>query len=191
MNIKEMVHNLQKVLDEMGETFSNFQSESGLACLPGCGKCCLFPDVESTVFECLPMALKIHREGTLDEWITKLEKADHVCVMWEGNRETGAGKCTAYGVRPGICRLFGASGYYDKNHNVELSVCKLIKETYPEILKKVSEGRTEKNTPIISQWYSRIQSLSAPELLERRPMNEAILGALQLIGFYAQYQTLE
>jgi hypothetical protein len=137
------------------------------------------------------MALRIHREGTLDQWIEKLESADHVCVMWEGDRATGAGKCTSYETRPSICRLFGASGYFDKNHNVSLSVCKLIKETHAETLKKVSEGRTAANTPMIAQWYTKIQSLGTPELLERRPMNQAILGALQLIGFYAQYRELD
>ena len=174
----------------MGETFSRFQNDSGLSCLSGCGKCCLFPDVESTVLECLPMALKIYRDGKLDEWISRAEKADFVCVAWDGNRESGAGKCTEYTVRPSICRLFGASGYFDKNHAVSLSVCKLIKDSYPEVLKKVSEGRTTENTPMISQWYTRIQSLSTGDLMERRPINEAILGALQLIGFHAQYQDL-
>jgi hypothetical protein len=137
------------------------------------------------------MALRILREGTLDEWITKLESADHVCVMWEGDRETGAGRCTSYETRPSICRLFGASGYFDKNHNVSMSVCKLIKETHSETLKKISVGRNPENTPMISQWYTKIQSLGSTELLERRPMNKAILGALQLVGFYAQYQSFD
>lgn len=191
MNIIETVFKLQEILDEMGETFSGFQKESGLHCLPGCGKCCLFPDVESTLLECLPLALKIYREGKLEEWIERAEKSDAVCIAWEGNRETGAGKCTEYTVRPSICRLFGASGYFDKNHQVSLSVCKLIKETYPEVLKKVSEGRTSDNTPMISSWYTRIQSLNTGDLMARRPINEAILEALRLIGFYAQYQSLD
>lgn len=190
MNIKETVFNLQKVFDEMGATFSGFQNQSGLSCLSGCGKCCLFPDVESTVLECLPLALKIHQEGQLDIWLERVEKADHVCVMWEGNRETGAGKCTAYGVRPSICRVFGASGYFDKNHEVSLSVCKLIKEAQPALLKEMLQGRNQENTPMISSWYTKIQNLGPRELLERRPMNQAIAGALQLVGFYAQYQDL-
>lgn len=190
MNITETVFNLQKILDEIGSTFSGFQSESGLACLPGCGKCCLFPDVESTILECLPLALKIYREGNLETWIERAEKADEVCVAWIGDRETGAGKCGEYTVRPAICRLFGASGYFDKNHAVSLSVCKLIKEAHPEILAKVSAGRTAENTPMISQWYSKIQSLGSGDLIARRPINHAILEALRLIGFYAQYQDL-
>ena len=188
MNIKETVFNLQKVFDDMGETFSQFQKQSGLNCISGCGQCCRFPDIESTVLESLPFALNAHREGKLEEWITLLEKSSGSCVLWEGNPETGQGKCTQYNYRPSVCRVFGASGYFDKNHTISLSVCKLIKEAHPEILKSALTGRNQENTPMISQWYSKIQSLGSPELLERRPINESLLSALQLVGFYAQYQ---
>ncbi len=182
MNIKETVFNLQKVFDEMSEVFSSFQKDSGLNCLPGCGECCRFPDIESTVLESLPFALNAFREGTLDSWITHLETSPELCVLWKD------GKCTQYNFRPGVCRAFGASGYFDKNHAISLSVCKLIKEAHPEILKNALSERTQENTPMISQWYSKIQSLGTPELLERRPINESLLSALQLVGFYAQYQ---
>jgi Fe-S-cluster containining protein len=188
MNIKETVFNLQKVFDDMGETFAAFQKETGLNCLPGCGQCCRFPDIESTTLESLPFAVKVYREGNLLEWITRLENASGPCVLWEGNTETGAGKCTQYNYRPGVCRAFGVSGYFDKNREISLSVCKHIKSDLPELFQKTLEDRTQTNTPMISQWYSKIQSLGTPELMQRRPINEALLSALQLVGFYAQYQ---
>ena len=190
MNIKETVFNLQKVFAEMGETFSAFQTESGLQCLPGCGQCCRFPDIESTVLESLPFALKVYEEGRLDEWIEKLEKSDGLCILWEGDSATGKGRCTNYEYRPSVCRVFGASGYFDKSHEVALSVCKLIKDASPEMLERARSGRNAENTPIIANWYTKIQSLGTPELLQRYPINKAILEALKLVGFYAQYQSI-
>lgn len=188
MNIKETVFNLQNIFDEMGETFSSFQKETGLNCLSGCGQCCRFPDIESTLIESLPFALNAYREGKLEDWIVKLESASGSCLLWEGNPETGLGKCTQYKYRPSVCRFFGASGYFDKNHEISLSVCKLIKSELPDVMMRALEGRSQENTPMITQWYSKIQSLGTPELMERRPINEALLSALQLVGFYAQYQ---
>lgn len=191
MNIKETVFNLQNIFDEMGETFSAFQRETGLSCAPGCGKCCLYPDIESSTLEALPLALKIFREGTLDQWLEKLRSSDGLCALWEGNRETGAGKCTEYAYRPSVCRIFGASGFFDKNHSVSLSVCKIIKEFHHDELKKILLDRSQSNTPMIAQWHTRIQSLGHGDLIARRPINDAILSALQLVGFYAQYQDLD
>lgn len=191
MNIKETVFNLQKVFDEMGETFSVYQKDSGLKCISGCGQCCRFPDIESTVLESLPFALNAYREGKLDEWIDRLEVAEGPCLLWEGNSETGQGKCTSYNFRPSVCRVFGASGYFDKNHKVSLSICKFIKESSPETVEKALKNPSAENTPMIADWYARIQSLGSPELLQRLPINEALLGALQLVGFTAQYQKIE
>lgn len=191
MNIKETVFNLQKVFDEMGETFSAFQKDSGLHCISGCGQCCRFPDIESTVLESLPFAFNAFREGKLEEWIGRLESTQGSCILWEGNPETGQGRCSSYNFRPSVCRVFGASGYFDKNHNVSLSICKFIKETSPEVVETALKNCTLENTPMIAQWYSKIQSLGSPELLERRPINESLLAALQLIGFYSQYQKID
>jgi Fe-S-cluster containining protein len=187
MNIRETVFNLQKVFDEMTDAFSAFQSETKLFCPPGCGKCCIHPDIESTVLESLPTALKIYREGKLDQWMEKLENSGSRCVHWEGNFETGMGKCTSYETRPSVCRMFGVSGTFDKNHRVTLSVCRELRKQFPEGVKSVSAESTTENTPMIPHWYARIQHLGSPEIMVRRPINQALLEALQLVGFHSQY----
>ena len=188
MNIKETVFNLQKVFDEMGEVFAGFQKDSGLHCITGCGQCCTYPDVEATILEGLPFALHVYREGKLDEWISRLEKSDGPCLLWDGDPVVGAGKCLSYEYRPSICRVFGASGYLDKNKKVSLSICKHIKAALPAEVEQALKNRTVENTPIIAQWYSKIQALGTPEMLERKPINKALIEALHLVGFYAQYQ---
>lgn len=188
MNIRETVFNLLKVYEEMALSFGQFQSENGLHCLPGCGKCCLYPEIESTVLECLPAAVKIYQDGKLDEWIQKLEQEPTRCAFWEGNSTTGVGKCLSYETRPTVCRVFGAFGTFDKNQKVTLKVCREIRNHIPETVQKSYEGRSSDNTPMIPHWYGRVQALGSPETLARRPINQALLEALQLVGFYHQYQ---
>jgi hypothetical protein len=55
-------------------------------------------------------------------------------------------------------------------------------------VEEVSLERTIENTPMIPHWYTRMQSLGSPEILVPRPINQALLEALQLVGFYHQYQ---
>ena len=108
MNIREFVFNLQKVYEEMSETFSDYQKSTGLSCLNSCGRCCLNPDVEASVLEMLPLALKIHDEGKTEEWFQKLENStqEH-CLLLVSTGETGQGYCSSYQERPSICRMFG------------------------------------------------------------------------------------
>lgn len=188
MNIKETVFNLQKIFDEMGEVFADFQKDSGLHCISGCGQCCSHPEIEATILEGLPFALNAYREGKLEEWISRLENAQGSCLLWDGDPVVGSGRCISYQYRPAVCRVFGASGYIDKNNKVALSICKHIKASLPAVVDEARKNRTTENTPIITQWYSRIQSLGTAELLERKPINKALLESLQLVGFYAQYQ---
>lgn len=188
MNIRETVFNLQKVFEEMEQNFNAFQTQTKLACLPGCAKCCTYPDIESTILESLPWALKVHGEGSLDQWIERLEGAGKRCVLFEGNPDTGKGRCSSYETRPSLCRMFGVSGVFDKNQQVSLSVCKEIKKKFPEIVDEAAIRRTSNNTPMMSHWYARIQSLGTPQILVRRPINEALLEALRLVGLYSQYQ---
>jgi len=57
----------------MGEEFSQFQKSSGLKCLEGCGRCCANPDIEASVLEMIPLALKIHDDGKTQEWLSIIE----------------------------------------------------------------------------------------------------------------------
>ena len=188
MGPKDKSKDILAILKEMGEVFHHFQKETQLECLSGCGKCCLFPDIESTPLECLPLVYDFYSRGELDSLKARIESSTLTCAMWEGNTESGKGQCTAYEVRPSICRMFGVSGYFDKNRKVTLSVCKLIKENSPHQIWTSNQNRTADNTPMMAHWYTRIQTLGNADDLRRLPINDAIFEAIKIVELYSQYE---
>lgn len=185
MNIREFTFNLNKVYEEMAATFSTYQKESGLGCLNNCGRCCLNPEVEASVLEMFPLALRLFDEGKLNEWLLKLENpTQDTCLLFVPGAGPGEGYCGSYNERPSVCRMFGVAGTFDKYHKATLSVCKFIKEENTII------AAPENKIPMIPEWYSRLSSLD-PDLVHRKlPINQSIKEALQKIAFYAQYQEL-
>lgn len=186
MNIREFAFNLQKLYEEMGQTFSAHQSKLGLSCPSGCGQCCLNPEVDASLLEMIPLALKIYDEGRLEEWLERLESNTTAhCLLYQdqGGRK---GYCGSYQERPSLCRMFGVSGYLDKNQKITLSICKLLKQEFPEQTQK-AVSQTDAATPILRDWSIHLSTLH-PELIQRRmPINDALKGALEKVALYAKY----
>lgn len=190
MNIKELSDNLLKIYEEISLAFSDFQNQVKLPCPPSCGKCCLNPDIETTVLEMLPLAMKIHREGKLNEWLLKMHTLDRdYCALFEGD-ESGAGKCGQYQERPAICRMFGVAGYSGKTQKKALSVCRVLKASAPEQLQSVEANIDAYQVPMMAQWYSQVSGLGDPSLHIRLPINQAITQALEKVAFCAWYQEM-
>lgn len=190
MNIREFGQNLQTLYDEMSQEFSSFQQESGLHCLPGCGNCCTNPEIEASVLEMLPLALRLHQEGKLEEWIERLEDVEgRPCLFYEAHSADGMrGRCGIYQERPSVCRMFGVAGYYDKHRQVTLSICKHIRAEYPELSEKKETEATPDNTPMLVQWTYRLSQLDPALIQNRMPINQAIKQALEKVALYALYQ---
>ncbi|MGE3611802.1 MAG: YkgJ family cysteine cluster protein [Bacteriovoracaceae bacterium] len=184
MNIREFALNLQKIYDEMGQTFSLYQNQTGLHCLNSCGKCCLNPEIEASILEMIPMALRIFDDGKLEEWLAKLEDPQRdYCLAYQGSGEKG--QCTLYEQRPSVCRMFGVAGYYNKQQEITLSICKYIKEFYSDEIKNLEPSNL---TPVMATWSSKLTSLDPQLILERKPINSALKEALHKVALYAQYQ---
>lgn len=190
MNIRDFARELQNIYDEMGTSFSNFQKSTGLNCLEGCGKCCTNPDIEASVLEMLPLAVRLHDENKLDEWLEKLENpSQDSCLLFQAHSADGSkGMCGAYKERPSVCRMFGVAGYFDKHHEVTLSVCKLIREKYPELTEAKTKEATAENTPVLVNWSYRMAEIDPALIQGRMPLNQALKLALEKVALYAQYQ---
>jgi Fe-S-cluster containining protein len=189
MNIREFSQDLQNIYDEMWQSFSQYQKASGLFCLEGCGKCCNNPEVEASVLEMFPLALRILDDNKLEEWLDKLENPiqDH-CMMYEPHSPDGAkGQCGVYKERPSLCRMFGVAGFYNKHREVTLSVCKLIREKYPD-LTKTRESEVTEQTPMLAHWSYSLMQLDPALIQDRLPINEALKKALERVALYALYQ---
>jgi Fe-S-cluster containining protein len=183
MNIREFSHNLQKLNEEMADTFMLYQASTGLHCLPGCGKCCQNPDVEATPMEMIPMALKILDEGSMDEWHERLSTSENLpCLIFNGKN------CGSYQERPSVCRMFGVGGYFDKEHKPVLSICKHIREANPV---ETKEARAHNLTPMISHWSSRLAALHPDLIKERQSINRALKIALEKVALWSQLGAVE
>jgi Fe-S-cluster containining protein len=190
MNIREFCENLQNIYDEMWRTFSEYQKGTGLHCLEGCGKCCNNPEVEASVIEMLPLALRMYDEGKLEFWFEQLESTtqDH-CLMYQPHSPDGSlGQCGVYKERPSLCRMFGVSGFYNKHREITLSICKLIREKYPELTQENEKLVTQEKTPMLVTWSYRLAQLDPALIQDRMPINEAFKKALEKVALYAQYQ---
>ena len=182
MNIREFSDYLLKLYQEMSLTFSSYQNATGLHCPPECGKCCLKPNIEATVFEMIPMALKIVDEGQVEEWLQKLENdTTEICLNYVPLDAEGKGRCAHYQERPSVCRMFGVAGYYNKRREINLSICKHLKTLYPNPVDSAG-------APVMAQWSAQMGALDPRLIQEFRPINEALKLALQKVIFYAEYQ---
>lgn len=183
MNIKEFSYNLQKLYEEMSQAFSSFQKSMNLGCISSCGRCCLNPEIEASHMEMIPMALEILKEGKLDEWVEKLSLAqDQPCLIFKAGAREGEGQCGQYNTRPSVCRMFAVAGYFDRNHQINLSICKFIKETY--FIQNPPTNLPPETTPVISQWMMKLSSLDPRLIHHKLPINMALLKALEVVSLY-------
>lgn len=189
MNIREFSYNLQKLYAEMSDSFSSYQSFTGWSCLTNCGRCCLNPEIEASLYEMIPMALAIYDEGKLDEWVEKLQTTNQEhCLAYLPGTNEGEGKCGRYNERPSVCRMFGVAGYKNKRNDITLSICKFIKENYNT--NSTPDYETQK-PPMMAEWSLKISSLEPKLIQDRMPINKALMQALQKVSLYAEYQADE
>ncbi len=171
----------------MSQAFSSYQTRTGWNCITGCGRCCLNPEVEASPLEMLPMAFKLQAEGTLEEWIHRLEDTSQShCLAYLPGEGPGQGKCGQYETRPSLCRMFGVAGYYDKSHSLTLSICRDIKEEYA--IRQIPTNLKREDVPMMADWSLRLNSLHPDLLRHKMPINQALHEALLKVSLYSQYQ---
>jgi Fe-S-cluster containining protein len=186
MNIREFSSNLKKIYEEMSSTFSSYQKTTGWNCLSSCGRCCLNPEVEASLYEMIPMALSIYEEGRLEEWIEKLtSRTQEYCLAYVEGPVVGEGKCGRYEDRPSVCRMFAVGGLRNKKNQVTLSICRYIRDEYN--IQNIPVGLSEEETPMMVNWSYKLASLDQRLIQEKMPINRALQMALEKIALYARY----
>lgn len=169
-----------ELFSQLDEAIAQFQNQTGLLCKFGCGACCFKPDIEATILEFIPLALKIYQENKAEEVLEKLESANSICIVL---KDTGSkGMCTQYENRGLICRLFGYSARTNKYGKRELITCQIIKEEQPQSVSAATKILSSPTpAPVMSDYYRRLQNIDLDLTREFFPINTAIKKALEYV----------
>jgi Fe-S-cluster containining protein len=174
---------LRSIYEEINLQTETFAQKAGLACKPGCGKCCEFPEISLTVTDCLVLAEALWESGKAEALHEKLlqeaasdnsEQTVSPCPIYQPSPvEKHMGRCSMWPVRPGLCRLFGFASM-QSGQGRGLAACKIIKAQ----LEGRSEAEVSKDAPDITSWSRRIAAthpgLSAKPLPIRSALREAL-----------------
>jgi Fe-S-cluster containining protein len=174
-----------RIYQEIDYKTARLQLAFGLHCPSLCGACCDSNKVEATVLEALPLAEEIYQrkeqEAVRFALEQRINKADFRCVLYQTNPSVpGIGRCSYYEFRPLVCRLFGFALRRDKFGNLELSICKIIKERTPDAVLRaeiaISEGL---DVPVYQDSFMRIASMDPGIGFRRLAINLALKEALE------------
>lgn len=186
MNIRDFCKNLSEVYQEMSKAFSSTQNLNNLQCPSDCGRCCQNPQIEASILEMLPMALYLHDHNLTDSYLEKIDhsmQTNQFCIGIKDNR------CHLYQNRPSICRMFGVSGFSDKHQKIQASVCKRLKELFPEESHKVINSPENHHLEIMSHWSSRLLTLDPNLLNHNMHINLALAKAIEKVELHLRYET--
>jgi len=184
----QVVDSLFSLYQELDQEIAQFKAHSGLNCRESCGLCCLRPSEEilCTLLELIPVARDLFQEGLASLVWEQAQKAggESRCVFYEPQPESPfAGRCGRYTVRPLLCRLFGFSGFRDKRSRVLLTASRVMKEDFPEVVKKAQESMDEGLAiPLSSDWATRLAGIDPSLTQERMPLNVALMRAIEWVA---------
>jgi hypothetical protein len=192
MAIEQKVRLVEQLFDRLENETTLFRSESHLSCNTGCGQCCSKPNINASPLEFLPWAFYLFLNGkaekTLEELKTKTNSNCHLFQSLYPTDQTN-GRCSNYKYRGLICRLFGYAANRDKNGQLRMVTCKIIKEGQQENFnateKAISEGLY---IPVFTHYYTRLSQIDNRLAVTSIPINEALKMAIEEVLHYYAYR---
>ncbi|MCB0495482.1 MAG: YkgJ family cysteine cluster protein [Cyclobacteriaceae bacterium] len=189
MSIKRKVKAVERLFEHLDREISAFQTNSGLHCVAGCGKCCTKPDIEASPLEFLPYAFQLFLNGKAEQTLEELRQAGPVCYIYQplSLTDNQSGSCGSYQYRGLICRLFGYAATRNKLGQLQMATCKVIKEgqqiNYSKAVENVSNGL---KLPVFSNYYTRLAQIDYHLGNKMAPINQALkLSLEEVINYYA------
>lgn len=170
--LKTLIKDVQTQLNNISLEVDSFVESTNLRCPTGCGACCYSPEIEAMPVEMLPLA-----ELALTNSHINLETKQ--CPFFQPNPlNSSKGRCTAYNLRPSLCRIFPYGTSKDKKGGIKWNPCsKMVDKEGIERSRKVIENGKGLTYTIARQ---KLQDLQ-PSLAETMPINEALMSAMQYI----------
>ncbi len=177
---------VEQIYERSNETFSKFQLDQEMPCPTGCGKCCLSKEISATVLEMLPTAIRLFKENKHEVTYDKLGNQNEVqCIFFNPHIDNGnKGLCENYQTRPSVCRSFGLAAVRGKAGDKKLSVCKVLKEIYPDKIMNIALDQA----PVVGEYARQIIGINPGLGAQVHPINEALRLALQKVILYTQFE---
>ncbi len=192
MTIEYRVRAVEELFAGLDKEIAAFQSETGLGCRAGCGKCCTHPEVEASPLEFLPWAFHVFLNGKAEATLEELKlNKSAVCFLYRPLTvlDQHNGRCGDYVYRGLICRLFGYGASKDKFGELRLATCKIIKEgqaeNYNNAVKALKNGLY---VPVFSDYYMRLNQIDFKLGNSILPINKAMKVALEEVLQYFAYR---
>lgn len=192
MSIEGKVKLVEQLFQKLEHEIEQFQSESKLHCILGCGKCCTTPDIDASPLEFLPWAFHLFLNGKAEETLYELNKKTNLsCHLYRPLTivDTNSGSCSNYVYRGLICRLFGYAASQDKYGKLRLATCKIIKENQQEsylyTVEAISNGLY---VPIFSDYYMNLSQIDYGLGTQILPINQALKRAIEEVLQYYAYR---
>ena len=188
---QKVIRDMMALFEGIDRQTEKFAAQTGLRCKGGCGACCTTPDVETTVAEVLPLAVHLWSSSLAEKSLEAIRSnpSKDVCVFYRPDPlQKGAGRCSIYAYRPGLCRLFGFAARNDKHGQQILVTCKVIKDSQPQTCKRIQE-ELQKGTleaPLLTTHAFSVSNIDPVHGLENLPINQAIRLGLEKVGYSSQ-----
>jgi Fe-S-cluster containining protein len=179
----DLSYRVGELYSEMDRQTSEFQTATGLRCLPGCGKCCESAPPETTEIELLPAAEELFIRGEAQQWLKRIASIGETerCVFFQPDHLIpGNGHCQLYMFRPSVCRLFALAAMKNKNGKLELITCSRQKEQIPILVKGAQEAISRgMAVPTFDSFSLQMMALEPSLGGQRVPINQALHLALE------------
>ena len=128
-SIEHRVRLVETLFQNLEVEIIEFQKETKLGCIAGCGKCCSTPEIDASPLEFLPWAFHIFLNGQAEETLLELEQnTTATCFLYRPKSlaEFTTGNCSTYQYRGLICRLFGFGATTDKYGKLRIATFLII-----------------------------------------------------------------
>lgn len=189
MSLRNTINEIQRVFSQADELTKQVQLNSGVSCLPGCGRCCNNPKIEAYPLEFLPFAVSLEEQGIAESFLEELELSESdLCPIYKPSLN---GSCSNYTHRGLICRLFGYGAMRNKSGKKKLVTCKEIKAAQPENVLKAESFFMENAVPLTSRFYDELKDILPSLATDLFPVKKAVIKALEYVLVRSYYEKLD
>lgn len=192
MSMESRVKAVEALFAVLDGEIATFQSESGLGCKVGCGKCCTHPDIDASPLEFLPWAFQLFLNGKAETTLEELRaSSSSLCHLYRplSVLDSHSGSCGDYKYRGLICRLFGYGASRDKLGQLRLATCKIIKENQADRYENVQIAmKNGLYVPIFTDYYMNLNQIDFRMGNSILPINKAMKAAIEEVLQYYAYR---